>query len=143
MNRHSRHVVIAVVIALLLLVIATVAARAQDYSSYTGEQLYMRFCASCHGDKGQGDGPVAAAFRIEVPDLTRIAARRGGEYPEEQIRRIIDGREVLPAHGTRVMPVWGFEFYAQNMDEKDAAARTEAMVNRLTDYVRSLQRGMN
>ena len=25
---------------------------------YSGEEIYMRFCASCHGSEGQGDGPV-------------------------------------------------------------------------------------
>ena len=84
MNIHSRHVVIAIVIAIILMLIATVAARAQDYSGYTGARLYSRFCASCHGDKGLGDGVVAASFSIMVPDLTRIAKRQGGIYPDEQ-----------------------------------------------------------
>jgi mono/diheme cytochrome c family protein len=140
MKVHSRHVAIAVVIALILMLIATVAARAQDYSGYSGAKLYNRFCASCHGDKGQGDGIVAASFSIMVPDLTRIAKRQGGVFPEEQIRRIIDGRKSLPPHGSREMPVWGYEFYAQNEAKPDAQMRTDEMVRRLADYVRSLQK---
>jgi mono/diheme cytochrome c family protein len=140
MKTHSRHVAIAVVIALILMLIAAVAAKAQDYSGYSGAKLYDRFCASCHGEKGRGDGVVAASFNIEVPDLTRIARRQGGTYPDEQIRRIIDGRQPLRPHGTREMPIWGYEFYAQNESKPDAQKEVAEMVQRLADYVRSLQR---
>jgi mono/diheme cytochrome c family protein len=138
MKTHSRHVAIATIIVLILLLIATVAARADDFSHYSGARLYARFCASCHGDKGHGDGVVAASFNIMVPDLTRIA-RRQGAFPEDQIRRIIDGRKPLRPHGSRAMPVWGFEFYAQSADKPDPQRTTEDMVARLTDYVRSIQ----
>ena len=140
MKLHSRHVAIATIIVLILLLIATVAARAEDFSGYSGARLYMRFCASCHGDKGYGDGVVAGSFNIMVPDLTRIARRQGGTFPEDRIRRIIDGRKTLPPHGSREMPVWGFEFDFQNGDRPGSPARTDAMVDRLTQYVRSMQR---
>jgi mono/diheme cytochrome c family protein len=136
---HTRHVTIAAIVLLILLLIATVAARAQDFSKYSGQQLYSRFCAACHGDKGLGDGAVAASFKIMVPDLTRIARRHGGTFPEEQIRRIVDGRKTLPPHGSREMPVWGFEFYAQSGDKPDPEKATSEMVTRLTDYLRSIQ----
>jgi cytochrome c len=136
---HTRHVALAIVVALLLLVIATVAARAQDYSQLSGAKLFERFCASCHGDTGRGDGAVAASFRIETPDLTRLTQRHGGVYPDEQVRRIIAGRKPIGAHGTRIMPVWGFEFDFQNQGRPDPAQRTEEMVRRLADHVRSLQ----
>ena len=116
MNAHARHSFLAIIVALILLVLASVSARAQDFSSSTGVQLYKRFCSSCHGDQGHGDGTVAKSFKIEVPDLTRIAHRHGGVFPAEQIRKIIDGRKTLPPHGSREMPVWGFEFYRENQD---------------------------
>jgi mono/diheme cytochrome c family protein len=140
MTPHSRHIGIALVLALILLLIAAAAARAQDFSSYSGAQLYARFCASCHGDTGFGDGVVAASFSIMVPDLTRIAKRQGGVYPADKVRQIIDGRTPMRPHGTREMPVWGYEFYAQNEAKPDAQRKTEEMVKRLADYVESLQR---
>ncbi|MET0660847.1 MAG: cytochrome c, partial [Steroidobacteraceae bacterium] len=76
----------------------------------TGEELYQRFCASCHGTTGRGDGPVSHYFTVEVPDLTLIARRASGTYPYERVVRIIDGRHTLAAHGSRAMPVWGVEF---------------------------------
>lgn len=91
--------------ALLLL---ETSGRAAELSSYSGAELYQRFCASCHGYSGFGDGPVASQLKVSVPDLTRIAKRHGGVFPAEDVRRIIDGRSVHMAHGTRTMPVWGY-----------------------------------
>jgi hypothetical protein len=83
---------------------------------------------------------VAASFTVMVPDLTRIAKRQGGIYPAEKVRQIIDGRTPLRPHGTREMPVWGYEFYAQNQAKPDPLKTTDEMVKRLADYVQSLQR---
>jgi mono/diheme cytochrome c family protein len=142
MSSHTRHIAIIAIIVLILLLVATVAARAQDFSNYSGKQLYSRFCAACHGDQGLGDGPVADSFRIMVPDLTRISRRQGGKFPEDAIRRIIDGRKTLPPHGTREMPVWGLEFQTQNaaIPEQDPRKTTDQMVARLTEYLRSIQK---
>lgn len=140
MKPHHRHVAIAAIVVLILLILATVAARAQDFTGYSGAQLYARFCASCHGEKGLGDGVVAASFKIMVPDLTRIARRHGGTFPDEQVRRIIDGTKTLPPHGSRDMPVWGFELYAQNGAQPDPQRATDAMVARLSEYLRSIQK---
>lgn len=141
MTTPVRHTVFALVIAVILLVLASASARAQDFSGYSGVQLYQRFCSSCHGRGARGDGPVARSFRIEVPDLTLIARRHGGSFPVEQIHKIIDGRTTLPPHGSRDMPVWGFEFYVQNQNAGlvDPQHRTEELIARLTEYLRTLQ----
>jgi mono/diheme cytochrome c family protein len=140
MRTHTRHVLLAFLLALLLLLIAAVAAHSQDFSSYSGSELYGRFCAACHGTSGRGDGPVAASLRIETPDLTRLAQRHGGRFPEDQVRRIIDGTTTIGAHGTRTMPVWGFDFLVNNAAQPAAQGSTDQMIDRLTTHVRSLQR---
>jgi mono/diheme cytochrome c family protein len=138
--RCYRDVAIVFIIPLILFVIGTVIARARDaahsadFSQYTGAQLYTRFCASCHGDQGHGDGPVAASFTTMVPDLTLLARRHGGAFPEDQVRKIIDGRTTMPPHGSREMPVWGFEFRAQEPQQDP-----DELIARLTSYIRSLQ----
>jgi mono/diheme cytochrome c family protein len=109
------------------------------FDTYSGAQLYGRFCASCHGPAGQGDGPVGPTLKVVVPDLTRIAARNGGRFPEERIREIVDGRAVIPAHGTRYMPVWGYEFEAQVPDDQPGRAAAQTMIDRLVGYLESLQ----
>lgn len=108
--------------------------------SLSGMQLYEQLCASCHGVEGKGDGPVAPLIKTGVPDLTRIAARDGGEFPTENVRRTIDGRYDRPAHGARDMPVWGWRLYdSSSIDDAEERARTDAMIERLVEYLRSIQ----
>jgi mono/diheme cytochrome c family protein len=76
----------------------------------SGEAAFQQSCAPCHGATGAGDGPVAEALRTKPADLRRIAARRGGVFPEVEIRRVVDGRDPIVAHGPRDMPIWGREF---------------------------------
>jgi len=110
-------------------------------SSLSGMQLYEQLCASCHGVDGRGDGPVAPLIKIGVPDLTRLAARDGGEFPTEDVRFIIDGRFERRAHGPRDMPVWGWQLYdASNADDAAERARTDSMIDRLVGYLQSIQR---
>lgn len=110
-------------------------------SSLSGMQLYEQLCASCHGVEGRGDGPVAPLIKIGVPDLTRLAARDGGEFPTEDVRLIIDGRHERRAHGPRDMPVWGWQLYdASNPDDANERARTNAIIDRLVVYLQSIQR---
>lgn len=113
---------------------------AADYAAMSGEDLYRRFCASCHGVEGRGDGPVAASLRVEVPDLTLIARRAGGADARERILRIIDGRYIIAAHGTRLMPVWGEDLTRLEIGNPDAERSTQVIIGRLADYVSSLQR---
>lgn len=126
--------------SLIALLILAGTANAADYVAMSGKELYARFCASCHGTEGRGDGPVASAFKVEVPDLTLIARRAGGEYPRERIARVIDGRHIIGAHGTRTMPVWGEDFSTLEIGNPDAERSTRLIIGRLADYVLLLQR---
>ncbi|HEX2494109.1 MAG TPA: cytochrome c [Steroidobacter sp.] len=108
--------------------------------SMSGMQLYETLCASCHGVSAKGDGPIAPLIKTGVPDLTRIAKREGGEFPTEDVRRTIDGRFDRSAHGPRDMPVWGWRLYdSSSSDEAGERARTDSMIERLVEYLRSIQ----
>ena len=98
-----------------------------------GEQLYLRACASCHGTDARGAGPVAPHLRVPVPDLTTLAARRGGEFPRANVIDVIVGRQELPAHGTREMPVWMERFGpgAGNVASLYARRRVELLADHL------------
>lgn len=128
------------IIALALMPAACLpTAHAQDLSAYSGAQLFQRFCASCHGTNGEGDGPVAPFFKLLPPDLTQISRRSGGSFPADRVRRIIDGRENSLPHGTREMPVWGLEF-AMILAQPDTRAVADASIARLVEHLRSIQK---
>lgn len=112
----------------------------EDLANYTGVELYQEHCASCHGEQGHGDGPVALSLKVGVPDLTRIAARQAGKFPADRVRSVIDGRTPLAPHGTRNMPVWGWAFRASTTStDPQAEYRTQALIGLLVDYLRSIQ----
>jgi len=127
-----------------LAMLAPVAAMAFDavtLADYSGEELYVRFCASCHGSAAMGDGPVSRSLNVAVPDLTRIASRYGG-FPTGLIHDVIDGRGIdKRAHGTREMPVWGYEFWVEEGADVDAQKASRDAINKLVEHLRSLQRG--
>lgn len=133
-----------VIAALLLLSLAACASnetKPREIATLSGVELYEQLCSSCHGVTGEGDGPVAPLVKIGVPDLTRIAWRDGGEFPTEDVRRTIDGRFERPAHGPRDMPVWGWRFYdSSNTNDAQERARVDATINRLVEYLRSIQK---
>jgi len=105
-----------------------------------GAEMFGQYCASCHGTSGEGNGPAAAALNVPPADLTRIAARRGGDFPDSEIARFIDGRFDLPAHGSREMPIWGRRFAAPiaKGTEPDAVARGRILT--LVEYLKTIQK---
>lgn len=105
-----------------------------------GERLYKVACSSCHGANARGNGPVAPLLTVPVPDITLIASRRGGTFPEDEIYRIVDGQADLTAHGPRHMPVWGYEFFGNAPDDEAAHREATKKVERLVLYLRSIQR---
>ena len=127
-----------IVLALLTAYAST--ARSADYVAMSGQDLYQRFCASCHGADGRGNGPVAASFKVEVPDLTLLARRAGNAYPRERVVRIIDGRHIVGAHGSRTMPVWGEDLSRLEVGNPDAERATRIIIDRLADYLGQLQK---
>jgi mono/diheme cytochrome c family protein len=123
-------------------VLAGCASDPSNVRTMSGAEMYEQLCASCHGVTGHGDGAFSTLLEIGVPDLTRIADRNGGKFPAEDVRRTIDGRWDRRAHGARDMPVWGWRFYeASSPNDAEERARVDAMIGRLIDYLRMIQRG--
>lgn len=111
---------------------ATAPARADDAA--TGGNTYRLYCASCHGENGAGDGPVASALVNGAPDLRVLERNNGGVFPEAVLRTVIDGRKTLRAHGTYSMPVWGRDLSAIGGD-----AATAQTINGIVEYLRGMQ----
>jgi hypothetical protein len=119
---------------------AAVAFDAVTLEDYSGEEIYLRFCSSCHGSEAMGDGPVSRSLNVAVPDLTRIASRYGG-FPTGLIRDVIDGRGIdTRAHGTREMPVWGYEFWVEEGGDVTAQRAARNAIDKLVEHLRSIQR---
>ena len=76
-------------------------------ANQAGEQAFLANCALCHGDGGQGDGPIAVQLAekagVQPPNLTDASRLR--ELGREDIRRII---QEGGAHTERsnMMPSW-------------------------------------
>ena len=107
-------------------------------ADYSGEELFARFCASCHGENGRGDGPVTRSLSVVVPDLTSIEYRYG-EFPAARIREKIDGRGLVDAHGTRLMPVWGYQFWVESGADIVAERDMRELIDKLVEYIESIQ----
>ena len=103
---------------ILALTLAGGPAAAQD--AVAGADLYVRYCAACHGMEARGDGEMAAILTILPADLTQISASNGGVFPIARVAQQIDGRDPMLAHGG-VMPLFG-EFF----EGQDTAIRSEA-----------------
>lgn len=111
-----------------------------DQDTRSGASLFQTSCAGCHSADGTGNGPISPVIGVRPPDLTRIAQRRGGTFPELEIFRIVDGQAELSAHGPRHMPVWGYEFFGADADDEVAHRQAEQKVDQLVRYLRSIQR---
>jgi mono/diheme cytochrome c family protein len=103
-----------------------------------GRALYVDDCGGCHGSFAHGDGEVAKILTIPPADLTVLSKDNGGQFPEDYVRRAIDGRDLPPtAHGQVAMPVWG-QHYRRNL-----LAYSEEVVQRKLDelvaYLKSIQ----
>ena len=104
--------------------------------SLTGRDSFDRYCASCHGRDGTGNGPVAGALQTRPADLTTLARRHGGTFPGTDVRAFIEGTgRQLSAHGTNEMPVWGTTFRALETSD----GRVRVRLDNLVAYVESLQ----
>ncbi len=69
-----------------------------------GRSLYAKYCISCHGESGKGDGPAGGALNPKPRDLTDRAYMAG--VKDEYLAAII--QKGGPALGkSALMPAWG------------------------------------
>ncbi len=101
-----------------------------------GAEMYLDYCASCHGRDGAGSGPVSPALKARTTDLTTLAKRNNGVFPSERVRATIRGDLLVVAHGSKDMPVWGPSFRYLG---GGSHAETTVRVDSLTRYIESLQ----
>ena len=119
--------------------VCTAATAADNIKDVTeGHRYFLRYCASCHGVDGTGDGPVAKTLSIPPANLRLLGDTYGIPLPAERLARVIDGREAIRAHGTHDMPVWGEQLYATdagNNGEKGIGA----VISKIVAYLNTIQ----
>jgi len=128
-------------------VIGSIDGAAAQQNQSLGQKEFLSSCASCHGEGGKGDGPVAKSLVKPPPDLTRLSENNGGVFPVSRVYEVIDGRIQTLVHGTRDMPVWG-NVYMQGVtnpasrdfvSKEMAEAIVRARILMLIEYISTLQ----
>ena len=105
-------------------------------SAASGHEMYVAYCASCHGKDGKGGGPAASALKTPPPDLTILAKANNGKFPSDHVYQIIRGDVNMPSHGNKEMPVWGPVFLAMSGSQP---AQVQMRLTNLAKYLESLQ----
>jgi mono/diheme cytochrome c family protein len=134
-------------VAVLLLVLVTVPTGAQEqgagFMAANGRVSFRLYCGSCHGAGGHGDGSVAKFLKVEPANLTLLAQKYNGTLPEEELARVIDGREEVGAHGRREMPIWGDVFQDPLADTRETGEtgeeRSARKIKELIMFLRTIQ----
>jgi len=139
--RHApelRTVGIILSVFLALWVFGSLTFAQEDEAAARGKTTYRVYCSNCHGREARGDGKLAELLKVKPADLTQIARRNGGAFPEEEIHRVIDGREPVEGHGRQEMPVWGLTFQdpaRDNTQEEEVTTR----IRELVTFLKSIQ----
>ena len=97
-------------LTLPVIAVALIAGACASEKYLSGPDAYEKFCASCPGVTGKGDGPIAIDLKPTPHDLTLLAKWNQGVFPYHEVYEIIDGRAEVRTHGTGQMPVWGEQF---------------------------------
>src|ERR1039458_4781400 len=103
----------------------------------SGEHMYQQYCAACHGADAKGHGPTASLLKIPPPDLTTLAKRHEGQFPDTYVSSILLFGPGVAAHGSTDMPTWGSIFRFLNDKQNDTAVKQR--IKNLSDYLASLQ----
>jgi mono/diheme cytochrome c family protein len=109
-----------------------------------GKREYGANCAGCHGMSGRGDGDYKPWLTKSPTELHTLSKNNGGVFPVERMYQVIDGRQFVPAHGSRDMPIWG-EVYRAKAGESymdvpyDPEAFVRTRILALIDYIHRLQ----
>ena len=107
----------------------------EKVSAARGPEMFRAYCAVCHGPDGRGGGPAADWLKKRPADLTQLSRKEGGKFPDRRVANVIQGLDVIAAHGSRDMPIWGSVFRTLG-----DSATVKIRVANLTAYLQTLQR---
>jgi mono/diheme cytochrome c family protein len=100
----------------------------------SGREIFHAYCATCHGADAKGGGPAAAALKTTPADLTQLARRHNGKFPNSAVAETLrNGGQ--PAHGSAEMPIWGPVLQSVS----DNPREVELRINNVVAYLASIQ----
>ena len=87
---------------------------------------------------------MAAALKVAPSDLTALAQRHDGKFPDDYVSNVLKHGVEKPAQGSGEKPVWGPMFETMNrwktlcptMEETPVSVR----ITNLTNYLKSIQK---
>ena len=136
MKRKNAWVILAVLAMVSLFPGSTCAGEKED--ARDGKKYFVRYCASCHGIDGAGDGPVAKSLAKPPANLRLLGDKYGVPLPAARIAQFIDGRAAIRAHGTTDMPVWGEQLYATGEGQRGELGISE-VIGKIVAYLNTIQ----
>jgi mono/diheme cytochrome c family protein len=107
---------------------------AQPTATLNGVDLFKEYCAVCHGNDAKGSGPAADALKKRPADLTQLARKNGGTFPELHVMNYIKGQDVVAAHGNRDMPIWGSIFSQMSGNQDLVQVRVYALLKYIEQF---------
>jgi mono/diheme cytochrome c family protein len=136
MKRKPFLMILAVLTMLTLYTGSTFAGDKED--ARDGKRFFVRYCASCHGTDGVGDGPVAKSLSKPPANLRLLGDKFGLPLPAARIAQLIDGRDAIRAHGTAEMPVWGERLYVMGEGHRGELGIGE-VIGKIVAYLNTIQ----
>jgi mono/diheme cytochrome c family protein len=95
----------ALFICISAALIATTSARAQEGADAAkGKPVYQMFCVTCHGEAGDGQGPVGKTLNPPPRDFTQGDFKYGGS--DQDIYDVITNGAAAKG-GSALMAPWG------------------------------------
>ena len=122
----------------IVCLLAPPAAAERSESKEPGRAEFVKYCASCHGLDGKGEGPVAESLVDTPADLTMLGARYGMPLPTSTLLRKVDGTRLTKAHGTTDMPVWGDELF-EGMRGPERTTHVRGTILVILRYLETIQ----
>lgn len=82
-----------------------------SYSESQGRHLFLQYCATCHGDEGQGDGQNASNLDPPPPNLTNAKSATDAAY----LTRVITQGSAAVGRSP-LSPPWGRSLTHQEIE---------------------------
>ena len=136
---HFKSTILAAILGLgMVSVTPAVAQQNGAQAGDLGEQLYITYCATCHGESAGGAGSLSGLLNVDVPDLRTLSANNNGEFPMLEVIHAIDGRAGVRGH-ENPMPLFGEMFFSEKFGPYGAEAFIRGQMLSIALYIESIQ----